>query len=703
MRTTANMVHTASATVSGKEMVFETGRLAKQASGAILARCGETVVLVTAVAEKKGREGIDFFPLTCDYLEMTYAAGKIPGGFFKREGRPTEKETLTSRFIDRPIRPLFPKAFKAETQIIATVLSSDGENYPDMLAINGASAALHLSDIPFDGPIGAVRIGRIDGNLVLNPSPLEDTYSDLSLIVVGSRNGIVMVEGGADRLPEKVILEAIFYAQDEIMKIVAAQEELRARAGKPKRDLPQDSVDDLELVERIRRECGEKIGQAIAIPGKLERYGALEEIYSGFVQSMGEEGEVRRSEILGYFDKVEGELVRTMILDHKTRIGGRGFADVREVSCEVGALPRTHGSALFTRGETQALVVVTLGTSSDEQKIEALEGATYKSFMLHYKFPPFSVGEVKFLRGPSRREIGHGALAERALAYLLPDDDEFPYTIRVVSEILESNGSSSMATVCGASLALMDAGVPLAESVAGIAMGLLKGNERIVILSDIIGDEDHHGDMDFKVTGTWDGVTALQMDIKIKGLPREILADALYQAREGRRHILKQMNGAISQSRAEISKYAPRIFVMHVNPDKIRDIIGPGGKVIRGIQDETGTKIEVDDTGKVVIASSDVVGAEQAKAAIARLTQEAEIGKIYMGLVRKVTDFGAFVEIFPGTDGLVHISQLEPGRVKKVSDVVKEGDSFPVKVIGIDPQGKIKLSRKDAIGKTPDR
>lgn len=695
------MIHTAVATVSGKEIVFETGRLAKQASGAVLVRVAETVVLVTAVAEKKGREGIDFFPLTVDYLEMTYAAGKIPGGFFKREGRPTEKEILTARFIDRPIRPLFPEGFKAETQIIATVLSSDGENDPDMAAINGASAALCVSDIPFDGPIGAVRVGRVDGNLIINPSPLEDAYSDMTLIVVGSKKGIVMVEGGADRVPEDVILDAILRAQEEIMKIVEAQEELRVKAGKPKREVPPVTRDE-ELIQRIREECGPRIEEAVKISRKLERYGALEEIYSGFLESMEEEADTRRSEILGYFEKIEGEYIRSMILDRNERIGGRGLTQVREISCEVGALPRTHGSALFTRGETQALVIVTLGTSSDEQKIEALDGSSYKSFMLHYKFPPFSVGEVKFLRGPSRREIGHGALAERALAYLLPDDDDFPYTIRVVSEILESNGSSSMATVCGASLSLMDAGVPVAEPVAGIAMGLLKADGRTVILSDIIGDEDHHGDMDFKVTGTWNGVTALQMDIKIDGITSEALSEALYQARDGRHHILKQMNAVISTARSDISPYAPRIRIMHVNPDKIRDIIGPGGKIIRAIQEETDTKIEVDDTGKVIIASVDVEGAKRAEEAIRSLTQEAEIGRIYMGVVRKVTDFGAFVEIFPGTDGLVHISQLAPERVRKVTDVVQEGDAFPVKVIGIDAQGKIKLSRKDAIGKKPD-
>ncbi|MBI4966122.1 MAG: polyribonucleotide nucleotidyltransferase [Desulfomonile tiedjei] len=695
------LLHTSRTTVSGKDIVFETGRLAKQASGSVLVSSGETMVLVTAVAEKKGREGIDFFPLTVDYLEMTYAAGKIPGGFFKREGRPTEKEILTARFIDRPIRPLFPKGFKAETQIIATVLSSDGESDPDMLAINGASAALHLSDIPFNGPIGAVRVGRVDGNLIINPSPMEEGYSDLSLIVVGSTQGIVMVEGGSDRLPEETILEAIFKGYEETLRICQAQEELRAASGKPKRETSPPIV-DAELIEKVRSEWGDQIQQAIGIAQKLERQAALEDIYHKILASLGEEGELRRSEILGYLEKIEGEYIRKMILEQGVRIGGRAFTDIRDISCEVGILPRTHGSALFTRGETQALVIVTLGTSADEQKIEALEGSSYKSFLLHYKFPPFSVGEVKFLRGPSRREVGHGALANRAIAYLLPNDEDFPYTIRVVSEILESNGSSSMATVCGSSLSLMDAGVPLAEPVAGIAMGLLKADDRIVILSDIIGDEDHHGDMDFKVTGTWNGVTALQMDIKIQGITREVLTQALYQARDGRRHILEIMNQTLKESRTEVSPRAPRILILYVNPDRIRDIIGPGGKVIRAIQEETGTKIEVDDTGKVLIAATDTEGAEEAKAAVQRLTQEAEMGRIYMGIVRKITDFGAFVEIFPGTDGLVHISQLAPERVRKVTDVVKEGDTVPVKVIGIDPQGKIKLSRKDAIGQTPE-
>jgi len=695
------MMQRSSGPVAGKQIIFETGRVAKQASGSVLVQCGETIVLVTAVAERHGREGIDFFPLTVDYLEMTYAAGKIPGGFFKREGRPTEKEILTARFIDRPIRPLFPKGFNCETQIIATVLSSDGENDPDMLAINGASAALHLSDIPFLGPVGAVRVGRVDGNLIVNPSPLEDTYSDLSLIVVGSRDGIVMVEGGCNRLPEELIMEAIYKAHLEITKIVQAQDDLRNKAGKPKREV-LEVFEDLQLIQKLRDDWGEIIGQAITIADKLERRRALQEIFDKAIQSLGEEGDKRRSEIFGYLDRIEGESIRKLMLEKNVRIGGRSFTQIRDISCEVGVLPRTHGSALFTRGETQALVIITLGTSSDEQKIEALDGATYKSFMLHYKFPPFSVGEVKFLRGPSRREVGHGALAERAIAYLLPDDEQFPYTIRVVSEILESNGSSSMATVCGSSLSLMDAGVPLIEPVAGIAMGLLKEGDRTVILSDIIGDEDHHGDMDFKVTGTADGITALQMDIKIQGITRETLGQALQQAKEGRRHILSEMARAISQPRVEMSPYAPRIHVMHINPEKIRDIIGPGGKVIRSIQDETGTKIEVDDTGKVIIAAMDERAGKDAKEAIQKITREAEVGRIYMGVVRKITDFGAFVEIFPGTDGLVHISQLAPERVNKVTDIIKEGDSFPVKVIGIDPQGKIKLSRKEALGMTPD-
>lgn len=695
------MAHSTSGIVAGKNIIFETGRLAKQASGAVLVTQGETMVLVTAVAEKTGREGIDFFPLTVDYLEMTYAAGKIPGGFFKREGRPTEREILTSRFIDRPIRPLFPKGFKCETQIIATVLSSDGENDSDILAINAASAALHISDIPFLGPIGAVRVGRVDGQLLINPSPVEDSYSDLNLIVVAGPRGIVMVEGGAKSLPEETILEAIFKAHDEILTILKAQEDLRTLAGKPKREVPP-YVQDTELIDKLRSQWGGEIGKAFEIHGKLERHSSLEEIFQQILESLGDEGEARHAEILGYMELIEGEHVRRLILDKNTRIGGRGFTDIRDISCEVGVLPRTHGSALFTRGETQALVTVTLGTSSDEQKIEALAGESYKSFMLHYKFPPFCVGEVKFLRGPSRREVGHGALAERAIAYMLPNDEDFPYTIRVVSEILESNGSSSMATVCGASLSLMDAGVPLDEPVAGIAMGLLKENDRVVILSDIIGDEDHFGDMDFKVTGTRSGITALQMDIKIDGITRQVLTDALKQAGEGRRYILDEMAKAISEARKEISPHAPRIFVMYINPDKIREIIGPGGKVIRGIQEETNTKIEVDDSGKVVIAAVDIRGAEEAKAAIRTITREAEVGKIYMGIARKVTDFGVFVEIFPGTEGLVHVSQLEPTRVRKVTDVVKEGDTFPVKVIGIDSQGKIKLSRKDAIGQTPD-
>ena len=695
------MAHSTSGIVAGKNIIFETGRLAKQASGAVLVTQGETMVLVTAVAEKTGREGIDFFPLTVDYLEMTYAAGKIPGGFFKREGRPTEREILTSRFIDRPIRPLFPKGFKCETQIIATVLSSDGENDSDILAINAASAALHISDIPFLGPIGAVRVGRVDGQLLINPSPVEDSYSDLNLIVVAGPRGIVMVEGGAKSLPEETILEAIFKAHDEILTILKAQEDLRTLAGKPKREVPP-YVQDTELIDKLRSQWGGEIGKAFEIHGKLERHSSLEEIFQQILESLGDEGEARHAEILGYMELIEGEHVRRLILDKNTRIGGRGFTDIRDISCEVGVLPRTHGSALFTRGETQALVTVTLGTSSDEQKIEALAGESYKSFMLHYKFPPFCVGEVKFLRGPSRREVGHGALAERAIAYMLPNDEDFPYTIRVVSEILESNGSSSMATVCGASLSLMDAGVPLDEPVAGIAMGLLKENDRVVILSDIIGDEDHFGDMDFKVTGTRSGITALQIDIKIDGITRQVLTDALKQAGEGRRYILDEMAKAISEARKEISPHAPRIFVMYINPDKIREIIGPGGKVIRGIQEETNTKIEVDDSGKVVIAAVDVRGAEEAKAAIRTITREAEVGKIYMGIARKVTDFGVFVEIFPGTEGLVHVSQLEPTRVRKVTDVVKEGDTFPVKVIGIDSQGKIKLSRKDAIGQTPD-
>ncbi|MCA1960446.1 MAG: polyribonucleotide nucleotidyltransferase, partial [Desulfomonile sp.] len=506
---------------------------------------------------------------------------------------------------------------------------------------------------------------------------------------------------GGNQVPEEVMLDAIFTAYDEIAKILKAQEDLREAAGKPKREVPSHAKDEA-LIERIRAECGDAIESALQIHRKLDRYAALEKIAEDFLKTLGDEAATRRSEIFGYMDEIQGSYIRKMILEKGTRIGGRSFTDIRDISCDVGVLPRTHGSALFTRGETQALVITTLGTSSDEQKVEALEGESYRSFILHYKFAPFCVGEVKFLRGPSRREVGHGALAARALAYLLPHDDEFPYTIRVVSEILESNGSSSMATVCGASLSLMDAGVKIADPAAGIAMGLFKDGERIVTLSDIIGDEDHYGDMDLKVAGTRKGITAVQMDIKIDGLTRDVLTQALYQAREGRFHILSIMEKTLPKPREQISPYAPRILVMFINPDKIRDIIGPGGKVIRAIQEETNTKIDVDDSGKVVIASVDVQGAEEARKQIRRLTQDAEIDKIYMGVVRKVTDFGAFVEIFPGTDGLVHISQLAHERVRKVTDVCKEGDRFPVKVIGIDPQGKIKLSRKDAIGQKPE-
>ncbi|MFC1836097.1 polyribonucleotide nucleotidyltransferase, partial [Thermodesulfobacteriota bacterium] len=577
------------------------------------------------------------------------------------------------------------------------------ENEPDILAINGASTALHISDIPFNGPIGAVRVARVDNNIIVNPSPIESSYANLDLIVVAGRQGLVMVEGGADQVPEDVVLEAIFKGEDEISKILDAQDQLREKAGKPKREVPP-YVQDTELIDKIRTKWGPAVEKALDIHVKLDRQSALQDIHNGILEDMDpEEADTRRREVLGYLEQVEGEYTRKMILEKGIRIGNRGFDEIRPISCQAGILPRTHGSAVFTRGETQALVIATLGTSSDEQKIEALDGESRKSFMLHYKFPPFCVGEVKFLRGPSRREVGHGALAERALAYLLPDDEDFPYTIRIVSEILESNGSSSMATVCGASLSLMDAGVPMAAPVAGIAMGLLEEGDRIVILSDIIGAEDHHGDMDFKVTGTTEGITALQMDIKINGITRDTMSKALFQAQKGRLHILDEMNKTISQPKAEMSPYAPRIHMMYVNPEKIRDIIGPGGKVIRAIQEETGTKIEVDDEGKVLIASVDAEGAADAREQIERLTQEAEVGKIYEGIVKKVTDFGAFVEIFPGTEGLVHISQLDHTRVRRVTDICREGDEFPVKVLSVDSQGKIKLSRKEAIKRHRDR
>ena len=680
----------------GRRLSIEVGRMAKQANGSALVRYGDTVVLVTATAAKEPREAQDFFPLTVDYQEKTFAAGKIPGGFFKREGRPSEKEVLTSRLCDRPLRPLFPDGFRCETQIIATVLSYDKENEADMLAMIGASAALEVSDIPFNGPIAGMRVGRIGGKLVMNPLASQLADSDLQLIIAGSREAIVMVEGGARMVSEDVILDALYSGHHELQAILDMQADLRRAVGKPKRPVVVVPMDPA-LAERVRALGASKIDEALALGDKQSRNDALHHARADVLAALAAEFPGHEREMKQLFEGYLGEIVRTLIVEHKRRIDGRGLADIRPISCEVQVLPRTHGSALFTRGETQALVVATLGTSSDEQKIDALIGETYKKFMLHYNFPPFSVGEVKFLRSPGRREIGHGALAERAVSAVLPDETEFPYTVRIVSEILESNGSSSMATVCGSSLALMDAGVPIKAPVAGIAMGLIREQDEIRVLSDILGDEDHLGDMDFKVAGTADGVTAVQMDIKIGGVTREIMRDALYQARDGRLHILHAMQQALGEPRATVSSYAPRIVTLKIRVDRIRDVIGSGGKVIRGIIEETGVKIDVEDDGTIYIASADEAAMQKAVDWIRRLTAEAEVGKIYKGVVKKIMDFGAFVEILPGTDGLVHISQLAAERVQKVRDVLNEGDEVMVKVLEVDKTGKIRLSRKEAL------
>ncbi|MFQ5666295.1 MAG: polyribonucleotide nucleotidyltransferase [Candidatus Binatia bacterium] len=680
----------------GRPLSIEVGRMAKQADGAALVSFAETVVLVTAVAARTVRQAVDFFPLTCDYQERTFAAGKIPGGFFKREGRPSEKEVLTSRLIDRPIRPLFPAGFVSETQVIATVVSHDRENDPDVVALTGASVALQVSDIPFHGPIAAVRMGRIGGELVVNPLHSQLEQSDLNLIVAGSRDGIVMVEGGAKMLPEDVMLDALFTAHQALQPLLDMQDELREAAGKPKREVTLQSLDEA-LFARVEALLRPRVEAAFRVAGKHERAAATRQAEDEVLGTLAAEFPDQEKALHDMCEEVESRVMRGAIISDGRRVDGRGLTDIRPISCEVGLLPRAHGSALFTRGETQALAAATLGTSSDEQKVDALAGEHYKKFMLHYNFPPYSVGEVKFLRSPGRREIGHGALAERALRSVLPDETEFPYTIRVVSEILESNGSSSMATVCSGALSLMDAGVPIKAPVAGIAMGLVKEGEAVRILSDILGDEDHLGDMDFKVAGTADGITALQMDIKIGRVTREIMRQALYQAREGRLYILEQMASTIARPRKDLSVHAPRIVTLKIRPDKIRDVIGPGGKVIRSIIEETGVKIDVEDDGTVLIASSDGAAMRRAVELVEGITAEAVVGAIYKGTVRKIVDFGAFVEILPGTDGLLHISQIGPGRVNRVSDVLKEGDEVMVKVLEVDRQGKIRLSRKEAM------
>jgi len=680
----------------GRQFSIETGKVARQANGSVLVQYGETVVLVTAVTADKKREGLDFVPLTVNYLEMTYAAGKIPGGFLKREGRPSDHETLISRFIDRPLRPLFPKGFQNEIQIIATVLSADQDNDPSFLGMIGASSALSLSNIPFDGPIAGAKVGRIDGEYVLNPTHDELEMSDIDLFVAGSEDAIIMVEGSAKEVKEGEILEAILFGHQSLKPVIELQNQLKLRVETTPKEFelqkPEEAV--YGKVEAITQE---RLREAFYIKEKTKRRERLEEILQWMLQEYGAEDEDSQKMVKIALEEINRKLVRRLILDEKKRIDGRSLSEIRPISCEVGILPRTHGSALFTRGETQVLAVVTFGTSEDEQKINSLTGETYKSFMLHYNFPPFSVGEVSPLRAPSRREIGHGALAERAILPVLPSNENFPYTIRIVSEVLESNGSSSMATVCGASLSLMDAGVPIKAPVAGIAMGLILEGEEVAVLSDILGDEDHFGDMDFKVAGTAEGVTAIQMDIKIRGVSKEIMGRVLDQAREGRLHILEKMKETISEPRKDLSRHAPRIVTLQVKQEKIRDIIGPGGKNIRSIVDQTGVRVDVEDSGMVKLASPNYEAIEKAIYMIKRLTQEVEVGGLYTGKVKRILGFGAIVELFPGTDGLIHISQLAENRVKEVSDVLKEGDEVLVKVIDIDPQGRIRLSRKAAL------
>ncbi len=696
------MTHVVEMEVGGRPLRLETGRMAKQADGAVLATYGDTVVLATAVASKTLKPDADFLPLTVNYQEKFYAAGKIPGGFFRREAAPSEKEVLTSRLIDRPIRPLMPEGFFYETQIIVTVLSIDQTMSSDVLGIVAASAALAVSDIPCGGPLAGVKIGRVDGKFVVNPDKEMIEVSELNLVVAGTKEAVMMVEAGAGGLSEDTMIDAIELAHSEIQKIVESIESLREKAGKAKRSFEIEEL-DTEVEQAVRTLAAPAICEAMYIPGKAERQERFDQILQESIDQVAGEDADRTVQVKKVFHELEYSEVRRTILEKKSRADGRGLTDIRPISCEVGILPRTHGSALFTRGETQSLGVVTLGTADDEQRVDALEGEYSRSFMLHYNFPPFSVGEAKMLRGPGRREVGHGKLAERALAAVLPSKEDFPYTIRIVSEILESNGSSSMATICSGSLALMDAAAPIKAPVAGIAMGLILENDDVAILSDILGMEDHLGDMDFKVAGTKDGVTALQMDIKIGGVTPTLMRQALAQAREGRLTILEKMEECMMTPRSQLAPYAPRISTIQIKQDKIRDVIGPGGKVIRGIIADCGVKMNVEDTGIVTIAAVDEESAQKAMDMVLKLVEEVEVGKIYLGTVRKIVDFGAFVEILPNMDGLVHISQLAPHRVASVADEISEGEQILVKVLEIDRQGKIRLSRKEAMGEAGDQ
>ncbi len=685
-------IHTFEVDLDGKKLTIETGKLAKQAGGSVVVKMGESVVLVTATTAAKPKPNQGFFPLTCDYREYTYAAGKIPGGYIKREGRQSEKETLTSRMIDRPMRPLFPEGYLNETQIIAMVLSADPEIDPGVLGIVGAGAALAISDVPFHHLVSAVRVGMVDGKYIANPTYTEARASKLNIIVAGTEQGLVMVEAGAQQVSEEDVLGALEFGHNNVKKIVAVLKDLVAAAGKTKRTFTP-AVPDAELSGVIEAALRAELTDALDTSkyGKLESYAKIDELHHRAEALAPEE---RKAEAGKLFDALKEKIFRDQMLDVRRRPDGRAFDEIRAIWGEAGLLPRTHGSAVFSRGETQALVTVTLGTKDDEQRVELLETVeSFKRFMLHYNFPPFSVGEVGFMRGPGRREIGHGALAERAVIAVLPTEADFPYTLRVVSDILESNGSSSMASVCGASLALMDAGVPIEAPVGGVAMGLVKEGDKYAILTDIAGAEDHYGDMDFKVAGTKSGITALQMDIKVPNVTTDLMKEALDQAKRGRLHILAKMDEVLDHSRSDMSPYAPRIYTTKIPQDKIRDVIGPGGKVIRGIIEQTGVKIDVEDDGTIHVASNDSVAAKKALQIIADLTATAEIGKTYLGKVVRLVDFGAFVEIFPGTDGLLHISEIAETRIKEVRDELKEGDQILVKVIGLEGN-KIKLSRK---------
>ncbi len=688
------MIRSYSVELNGKTLNIETGHVAKQANGAVIVRFGDTVVLVTVVASDEIREGLDFLPLTVEYQEMSYAGGRIPGNFFRRDiGRPADREIIAARLIDRPLRPLFPDNYRNDTQIIATVLSTDKEHEADVLALVGASTALEISDIPFFGPVAGIRVGRVDGKFIINPTISQQEESDINIVVAGNKDGLVMVEGGAKFVSENEMIDAILYGYKMLQPILDLQEKMKRELGKEKMEIPEKELDE-DLIKKIRELSEERIKDILTTAPKKLRNNKRKQLRKEIIEKLSAEYEGREAEIKEIIQELEKEMMRNMILYEGRRIDGRSFTDIRPIECKVGVLPRVHGSALFTRGETQALVLTTLGTEWDEQRMESIYGDYFMSFMFHYNFPPYSVGEVRRLTGPTRREIGHGELARRALEPVVPDKEDFQYCIRVVSEILESNGSSSMASVCGGSLSLMDAGVPIREHVAGVAMGLITDGEKTEVLTDIIGDEDHYGDMDFKIAGTGDGITAIQMDIKIKDISREVLERALKQAKEARLFILDKMKKTIAGPRPHVSEYAPVMSTVKIAPYQVKTLIGPGGKTVREISNETGARIYAEDDGTVHISAPDKQSAEAAIKKIKEMFREVEVGQNYVGRVTRILDFGAIVEIFPGTEGMIHISQLDQKRVNKVSDILKEGDIVEVKVIGFDELGRIRLSRK---------